>query len=428
MVKKKKKLFKDISLNIPDIYYDKLNIHTGFSSVYSKFNNNISHSFKIPNKESIIKNKLTRVIHPNKEQKIKLLKWIDIYRIVFNKTNKYLKNIKILPSFYDLRKILKPKMKFSQIPSHTIDYAIKDCLANYKTCYENLKNGFITDFNIRYKKKCKNNLYITFEPNCLSIKSDLCKTSLGIWQNKNDFIGVKNTFKISYNNKTGLFWLSAPSDFQTYYSSSQNSNLEPLRHQDNKNREEICSIDLGEKNFAYCFTSNGTRKYGIMIREEVLKKVNKYEKLCKKQDLNKDNTIIQKKCNRRKRLINMKIKNQIKDFHNKTVLDIVRNYKVVICGKISTHSIVRQKMSSNVKKMIMKLSFYKFMEHLEFKAKEYNCYFKLIPEYMTSKTCYHCDTIKNDLKNNNIFECNHCKKCIERDLNGSINILRRSLI
>jgi putative transposase len=85
-------------------------------------------------------------------------------------------------------------------------------------------------------------------------------------------------------------------------------------------------------------------------------------------------------------------------------------------------------MSPNVKKMIMKLSFYKFMQHLEFKAKEYNCHFRLVSEFMTSKTCYNCDKVKLDLKNDNIFNCNHCKKSIERDLNGAVNILRRSLI
>jgi putative transposase len=426
--KKKKKLFQDLKINIPDIQYKKLDIHTGFTSEYSNFNNEIQHSFKIPDKESIMKNKLTRIIHPSKQQKKILLKLIDIYRLVFNKTNKYLKNIKILPTFYDLRKILKSKMNFKQIPSHTIDYAIKDCLANYKTCHENLKNGLITDFNIRYKKKYKNNLYITFEPNCLSVDSNLCKTILGIWQNKNDFVDVKNTFKIAYNKITGLFWLSAPGDFQTYYSSKQDANLESLKHQDSKKRDEICSIDLGEKNFAYCFTSTGTKRYGIMIRDEILKKVDKYEKLCSKQGQNKDNLEIQEKCSRRKRLINMKIRNQIKDFHNKVALDIVRNYKVIICGKISTRSIVRQKMSPNVKKMIMKLSFYKFMQHLEFKAKEYNCHFRLVSEYMTSKTCHNCDKVKLDLKNDNVFNCNHCKKLIERDLNGAVNILRRSLI
>lgn len=56
--KKKKKLFEDIKLNIPTIQYNKLDIHTGFSSEFSNFNNDIRHSFKIPNKESIIKNKL----------------------------------------------------------------------------------------------------------------------------------------------------------------------------------------------------------------------------------------------------------------------------------------------------------------------------------------------------------------------------------
>jgi transposase len=58
-------------------------------------------------------------------------------------------------------------------------------------------------------------------------------------------------------------------------------------------------------------------------------------------------------------------------------------------------------------------------------AKKYKSNIKDINEYMTSKTCYNCQNVDNELGSKKIYKC--CKCCIEidRDINASINIYNK---
>ncbi|CAG8833314.1 26403_t:CDS:1, partial [Gigaspora margarita] len=48
-------------------------------------------------------------------------------------------------------------------------------------------------------------------------------------------------------------------------------------------------------------------------------------------------------------------------------------------------------------------------------------------EEYTSKTCGHCEYIKNNLGGNKKFKCDECGLIIDRDVNGARNILLKLL-
>ena len=110
-------------------------------------------------KGNVIRSKLI-TFYPNQDQKITLLKWMEIYRIVYNMTVKFINQVKFL-SFIDMRKVIKSKflthfklrIKKSRIPSHTIDKAIKEAVSMFKSCFTNLRVGNIKHFRVRYRKK-----------------------------------------------------------------------------------------------------------------------------------------------------------------------------------------------------------------------------------------------------------------------------------
>ena len=49
------------------------------------------------------------------------------------------------------------------------------------------------------------------------------------------------------------------------------------------------------------------------------------------------------------------------------------------------------------------------------------------PEYYTSMTCGRCGNLKYNLGRNEIYECEKCNLKIDRDYNGSRNILLRNI-
>jgi predicted RNA-binding Zn-ribbon protein involved in translation (DUF1610 family) len=52
---------------------------------------------------------------------------------------------------------------------------------------------------------------------------------------------------------------------------------------------------------------------------------------------------------------------------------------------------------------------------------------KEIKEHNTSKTCTCCGYIKHDLKSSKVFNCNQCGMILDRDINGSRNMLVPSI-
>ncbi len=75
------------------------------------------------------------------------------------------------------------------------------------------------------------------------------------------------------------------------------------------------------------------------------------------------------------------------------------------------------------------MSHYLFRQRLISKAEEYkNCQVVIVGEQYTSKTCGLCGKLNEDLNGKKLFECPSCGLEIDRDNNGSRNILIKNLV
>ena len=77
----------------------------------------------------------------------------------------------------------------------------------------------------------------------------------------------------------------------------------------------------------------------------------------------------------------------------------------------------------------MGLNHYEFRQKLLTKSRDYNSLVLECNEAYTTKTCTNCGCLNEEIKGKKIFRCpnNDCNLIIDRDINGSRNILLRNL-
>jgi len=120
-----------------------------------------------------------------------------------------------------------------------------------------------------------------------------------------------------------------------------------------------------------------------------------------------------------------KITNQRNDFQNKLALQLVRE-----CKSIATETLnIKNMQESHVNaRHINDAAWFSFLTKLEYKAKEHGVDIKKIKKYFaSSKTCFHCETVNDNLKpSDRTWSCSCCGAELDRDVNAAQNILRES--
>lgn len=354
------------------------------------------------------------ILSPTIEQQNELKLWIEGYRKIYNETltviKRMIKNKE--PKICDWKYIRTYKMLNIKnniidqynIPSNTADGAFMDVCRNLKSCLSNLKNKNIKHFKMRYIKQSKQQqcIYIpkgSIKENGFSVRK------LGNMLNieNYDYKNIKHDCKLLYRNNE--FSLLIPEDIK----------------QKNNNSNKVMSIDPGIKTFLTGISNNSIYKFGNNLSDVIRKDLDRIDYLNK--DLNK----------RRKQLIKIayeRIKNRIKDMHWKCINHIINksNVGTIILGNWSTKSICSNKkyLDKTIKRISMSLNFYKFKERLRFKCQENKVQLILTNEAYTSKICCKCGHT-NDKFTNRILNCTNCKYSIDRDINGSCNILLKNL-
>ena len=128
--------------------------------------------------------------------------------------------------------------------------------------------------------------------------------------------------------------------------------------------------------------------------------------------------------------IREKIKNLVKDLHNKVSSFLVNNYKVIFLPTFETSQMVvkqPRKIRSKTARNMLTWSHFRFAQHLTQMATRNNCIVVRCNESYTSKTCPECGTIHEKLGSSKVFKCPHCNYRALRDPNGARNIMIRAL-
>ena len=226
------------------------------------------------------------------------------------------------------------------------------------------------------------------------------------------------------------------------------------------NRKELVACDPGEKTFITYYSINEYGNIGDNMRMRILelqRKIKKYQSIIDKNK-NKNGKRIKNK----KRLINqkrklyLKIKGYVNEIHKKGAKFLCENYKNILLPTFETKPIISNykiklenerikkinnkeeakeelkklnktlKMSKNVKFVLSQQSHYKFKRYLKATAKRYGTVVHDVDESFTSQACTNCGILSKDYDKKRLKSC-ICGTKIDRDVNGSRNILLKSV-
>jgi putative transposase len=395
-------------------------------------------------------NKITKckkiTLYPTKEQRDKLNGWFIETTRVYNKcVDVYRKD----STFFD-KGYMKCKLEiFDEMygeskkpcPYDILTDEVRIFCSNLKSCRTNMANGNIQKYEMKYKSFKRKN-HCIFVPKTSVKDNFIYKTHLGKIEGM-DNVKVESDCRINYIRDKNRYELI--------------TNVYENKKIEKDVKEKVVALDPGEKIFMAYYSENRFGKIGYDIRKKILeqeKGIRKWQRKLSKENINNK---------RKKKIIGIirnkysKIKNIVKELHNKTALYLCKNYDRIMIPIFETQNMVKKErmtkkdfnkikeeegeevMKEVVKKIYKKrrlngrvkftlnmLSHYKFRQHLINKSEEYGCEVMIVTEEYTSKACTCCGGI-SDKYNRRMKECEHCKYKIDRDINGSRNILIKNL-
>lgn len=356
---------------------------------------------------------------PNVYQKKILDKWFGVTRFIYNFTLNKIKNKEVPINFMKIRNKLItakgnkiPKWQL-EIPKEVRAYSVNELVTNYKTNLNNKKK-----FTIKFKSKKNPKSVITIPKQAVKINGyNICiykRFNLGNFKLKEKVDIVEHDIKIM-KIKPNIWYLLIP---------------KTIKCEKRKLKKKICSLDPGYRTFITGVDLNGNCfKIGETAYEKIKILQNKIDNLKSRLDSVKydpDRVVYLKTKNRLQRKY-FKLDNIVDDLHNKTIKYLTSEFDIIILPKFETKKLIKHK-ANKFNRMIMALKHYKFKLKLENKCKLLNKRLIITNESYTSKTCCNCGHIDRDLGSSKIYNCKICKLSIDRDINGAINILQKTLV
>ena len=124
-----------------------------------------------------------------------------------------------------------------------------------------------------------------------------------------------------------------------------------------------------------------------------------------------------------------KAKNKKNDNYHKITKELSKKFDLIVVEDLKTKNMTAKGGSRKrgLNKSILNTSFYQFVHFLDYKTFMLNGkHFLKVPPHYTSKTCFRCGFVKEDLKlSDRVFECQSCGYSEHRDVNASKNILKK---
>lgn len=199
----------------------------------------------------------------------------------------------------------------------------------------------------------------------------------------------------------------------------------------------ICSIDPGGRTFATCYDPSNLKVFQVGRKEDKERvihklhdKIDQVHSLLSKARDRKQEQAVQDRIGQLKKL-HLKLKTYVNDIHLKLSSHLVKNYKLVVLGKISVSSIVRKDkpkhLSRKSNRDLLCWQHYRFRERLLHRALDTECNVIVQDERYTSMTCGQCGMKNKQLGGSETFSCNNCNYKTHRDINGARNILLKYL-
>lgn len=188
------------------------------------------------------------------------------------------------------------------------------------------------------------------------------------------------------------------------------------------NRGGCIGIDVGIKSF-YCDSEGNTVGNPKHLEKTMHKLIREQRRLSRKQKGSNN----QKKQRIKVALIHEKITNQRNDFLQKQSTMLIRENQTICIEDLQVKNMMR---NHKLAQHISSASWSKFFDMLEYKAAWYgNEIIKVPAMYPSSQTCSCCGYKNPLVKDLSVrhWECPECHAIHDRDINASINILKKGL-
>jgi putative transposase len=309
-----------------------------------------------------------------------------------------------------------------EVPYDTRQLAIKDAVNAYSSSVALKKAGYINKFELGFKRRGQNREIFWVNKNAMKKGWDIFVSRLGghskLRFKEKDAMKLpkcmpKSDFKILNDSGAYYILLTVP------YEKSEPT---PKKY-------SVLSMDPGVRCFQTGYSPDGHILKGGTRQRELVRKY--YEKIDHLKSVRSKSMKRTTKHNitKRYRKIEKRIRDIIFDMHNHISSKLAEDYEHILLPEFGTSKMLRKGvLCSSVKRMMGTFSFYNFKEKLRWACHKKGSRFYEVTEEYTSKTCTGCGSIKDNLGGNRVYNCNNCGLSIDRDVNGSRNILLKHLI
>ena len=184
----------------------------------------------------------------------------------------------------------------------------------------------------------------------------------------------------------------------------------------------MVGVDLGIKEFAVL--SNGEKIENPKFLKKSLNKLKREQRKLSKCIISSNNRIKQRIKVAR---VHNKVTNQRNDFLHKLSTRLINENQVICLETLKVKNMIK---NHHLAQSIGDVSWSKFVDLLLYKSEWYGRSVIQIPQnYASSQTCSVCGYVNKETKDLSVREwwCPNCKAHHDRDINASINILRKGL-
>jgi len=364
-------------------------------------------------------------IEPNKSQEEVLLALSEKCRLIYNfalqeRKNAFKADVKITyqDQQNDLPKIKEKYPEYKVVYSKVLQGVLKKLDADYKSFFALRKKGHKDAEPPRFKGKKH---FTTMVYNQSGYKVFDNKIKLSHKYNKTDLVFTIPS-KFSFNN---IKQIDVSQDDRGIYFLSIIDEIPTPEYKSNKLFQ---AFDLGTSKHT-CINMYGKVKQFVNARpdrywEKKIARCQSQRDHCKKKSKHYN------KLNNRLRFMKRKSSHQLIDVQHKLSHKIVNNTKAntIILGEISVKQMMQvDKYKKTNHKSLSTGYLSRFIRFATYKAEKIGKRIKQISEVNTTKECNYCGNLQEMPLSERVYNCENCGIVIDRDVNSSINIMKRYL-